>query len=314
MRGIILLKIAIFSCLIGITGCQSLPKSVQTDVSGQTARADGTVIDWMLTRAQKDSPKPVLIIAQGSGCSVARTNSNVALLANKLSEFALLTVEKYGVAPEDTPDDPMNSCSNAFFDHHTVSQRVRDVKNVLHDLRSRALWDGRLILFGGSEGGAVVSILSSELREADAVVVFSTGTGLTMSEFIPMVVPPPVAAQMITVFEQVRANPDPQGIVGGNSYKWWSDILDRRLSDDLLKANIPVLIVHGQNDQSAPVEAARAARDAFTDAGEIDRLTYWEFPHRDHQMIDEQGDSHLAEVLSDIASWIREQECEKFLN
>ena len=177
---------------------------------------------------------------------------------------------------------------------------------MLQYLRSRGLWDGRLILFGGSEGGAVVSILSHELKEADAVVVFSTATGLTMAEFFPMVVPPPVANQMAKVFEQVRTSPDSQGVIGGNSLMWWADILDRRLSDDLLKSDIPVLIVHGQNDRHAPVEAARATLDIFKDAGEADRLTYWELPHRNHQMVDEQGNSHLSEVLSDVALWIRE--------
>jgi pimeloyl-ACP methyl ester carboxylesterase len=127
-----------------------------------------------------------------------------------------------------------------------------------------------------------------------------------LSEFLPMVIPPPVAAQMSKAFGLVRANPNARGVIGGNSYRWWADILDRRFSDDLLKSDIPVLIVHGQNDRHAPIATAHAARDAFISAGENDRLTYWALPHRDHQMVDEQGNSHLAEVLSKVGSWIME--------
>lgn len=298
-------RLVLFVHLALIAGCQHLPEMNRSYLVGQTSRANGTFIEWTLGGAQEGSLRPILFVAQGSGCAPARANSNIALLATALPEFALLTIEKYGVMPADTPADPMSSCSTTYFEHHTVTQRVEDAKAVLQDLRARLLWDGRLVLFGGSEGGAVVSILSHELIDADAVVVFSTGTGLTMAEFFPMVVPPPVATQMSDVFEQVRSNPDARGVVGGNSFRWFADILDRRLSDDLLKSDIPVLIVHGQNDRHAPIATARAAREAFIGAGEADRLTYWELPHRDHQMVDEAGKPHLADILFDVASWIR---------
>ena len=42
-------------------------------------------------------------------------------------------------------------------------------------------WD---VLFGGSEGGDVVSILSHRILETDAVIVFSTGTGVPLSHMI----------------------------------------------------------------------------------------------------------------------------------
>jgi len=248
----------------------------------------------------------ILLIAQGSGCAPAHTSANIRMLSDAAEGFAILTIEKYGVEQADAPENPVESCSEAYFANHTVSQRVANARTVLAELGTRGLWDGTLVLFGGSEGGAVVSILSHEEPETDAVVVFSTGTGLTMAEFFPMVVPPPVAAQMNAVFEQARSNPEAREVVGGNSFKWWADILDRRLSNDLLKSSVPVLLVQGETDRSAPVEAARATWAAFAEANEDARLTYWELSDRDHQMRAQDGQSYMQEVLNRVAVWIEE--------
>jgi len=278
-----------------------------TTVSDTTMRADGSPIHWQLAQFATEASKPVLLVAQGSGCAPARRNANVATLATKLPEFAVLTIEKYGVDPAVEPAEPVNDCSADYHANHTVTQRVEDAQRVLQSLRDRVLWDGRLVLFGGSEGGAVVSILAHESSEVDATVVFSTGTGLTIAEFLPAVLPPPVVAMMTAVFDQARANPQSSDVVGGNALKWWADILDRRLADDLLASSAPILLVHGVNDREAPVAAARATRDAFAEAGQAERLTYWELSDRDHQMRDGQGVSHLDAVLSDVAEWLRSQ-------
>ena len=275
-----------------------------TDIAAETARPDGTEIHWVLSNAVPDRANRIALIAQGSGCAPARSSASVQMLADILSDHAVLTIDKYDVEPDDTPADPIEGCSESFVANHTVSQRVADALDVLDDIKARGLFDGELVLFGGSEGGAVVSVLAHQAVDADAVIVFSTGTGLTMAEFFPMVAPPPAMEAMQTVFDQVRTDPNAVGVVGGLSYAWWRDILDRRLSDDLLLSTIPVLLVHGVNDRSAPVEAARATHDAFAIAGQANRLTYWELPDRDHAMVDSQGVSHMDEVLRQVGSWI----------
>lgn len=293
------------ACATLMCGCAMFKCQPKGSLTGNTERPDGSFIDWRLNGASNRAPLPILLIAQGSGCAPARSNANVKLLESVFPDFASLTIEKYGVDPNLVPEDPMNGCSESYYANHTVSRRVEDAKLVMGDLRSRSIWDGRLIIFGGSEGGAVASILSHKLKEADAVVIFSTGTGLTMAEFFPMVVPPPVASQMSGVFAKARANPDSSRVIGGNSLMWWADILDRRLSEDLLKSAAPILLVHGENDRHAPVDAARVTRDAFAEAGEAGRLTYWELANRDHQMRDASGKSHLKSVFTKIAGWMR---------
>ena len=82
--------------------------------------------------------------------------------------------------------------------------------------------------------------------------------------------------------------------------------MDRRLSDDLLAAKEPVLVVQGERDRSNPVSSARAVRDAFH-ASRKCNLTYVEYDGYDHHMIDASGNDHLAEVLGDVRLWVKAQ-------
>ena len=300
-------KTIIVLSLCLVSTCQNARKSDHAHIYSTTLRPDGSKIHWSLSGNNIENKNQVLLIAQGSGCAPARTSENVLLMASAAPEFSILTIEKYGVELPSSLDGSLTSCSQEFFNNHTITQRVHDAQTVFKDLDSRGLWNGKTVLFGGSEGGAVVSILSHALPETDAVIVFSTGTGLTMAEFFPMVVPPDFAKQMTLVFDDIRTNPNATGMAAGNSYKWWRDILDRRLSDDLLKSKVPILLVHGVNDKSGPVEAARATEAAFISAKKSDQLTYWEMKDRDHQMNDPEGHSHMEGVLKDVAGWIEQQ-------
>lgn len=290
-----------------MNACQNIGDVSANQIDTTTMRSDGTEIHWSLSGNNIHRKSKILLIAHGSGCAPARTSQNVSMLAKAASEFSVLTIEKYGVKLSGEHKTSRVTCSEEFSSNHTISQRVRDAQSVFADIDKRGLWSGETVLFGGSEGGAVVSILSHVLPETDAVVVLSTGTGLTMSEFFPMVVPPEFANKMKVIFEEIRLNPDAKGMAAGNSYKWWRDILDRRFSDDLLKSNIPILLVHGENDKSSPLAAARATQEAFISAGKRQQLTYWEMKGRDHQMNDPQGNSHMQTVLTDVVKWIAQQ-------
>jgi alpha-beta hydrolase superfamily lysophospholipase len=232
-----------------------------------------------------------------------RDNANIARAKSLLPDFAVVTVEKYGVKPGDSPADPYEGCSPIFYANHTVSQRAADYQQVLGLVSREPWWNGQLVLFGGSEGGAAISVLAPRVKP-DAVVVFSTAPGRNFRETFKLAIPPPVAAQADAVFAMALADPKSTTVWGGNSYRWWADILDRDLVADLMAAEVPVLLVQGERDQSAPVAVARKARDAFAAEGRCE-LTYWELPGYDHQMRDASGASRLDEVLARISGWLR---------
>lgn len=265
-------------------------------------RADGSRIDWFLDRRGAAGPQGLLVLAQGSGCASVTTNRNLEAAKGLLPEFAVVTVEKYGVSPGDAPASP-DDCSPAFFAHHTVSQRVSDYAAVVRHLRSQPWWNGQLVLFGGSEGGAVVQILAGEI-DPSAAVVFSAATGIPFRDSFVQVIPPPMAAEASAQLARARADPLSAQVWGGNSYRWWADIADRPLWEDALKSKGPLLVIQGARDGSNPVGSARALRDRFTAAGRCN-LTYREYADYDHGMVDEAGVPHLPEVLAAASGWIR---------
>ena len=282
--------------------------------AGTRARADGSLIHWSLTpplHAAPDarSPRGVLLVAQGSGCHPASASASVAAAHAVAPALALLTVEKYGVSPHDRPADAIADCSQDYRLHHTVSQRAADALQVLQALRDAPGWSGPLVLFGGSEGGAVVAQLAP-LARPDAVVVMSSSLGETLADTIRRVVPPPVARQLDAVLAQARRDPASGASWGGASARWWADVADTVPARALLSSAAPVLLVQGERDALAPVASARLAQQAYREAGH-GGLTYWELPGHDHFMVDAHGVDQRDRVLGRVATWVADRLAER---
>ncbi len=267
-------------------------------------RQDGSSINWTVDRqtSAREAKQGILLIAQGSGCLAATENPNITSTKRLLPEFAVLTVEKYGVESHARPSDPFNGCSNTFYSHHTVSQRVEDYKRVLVELECEEWWNGQLVLFGGSEGGAAVALLAPSVN-ANAIIIFSSAPGHSFEKLFKMTVPPEIAEQAGSEFKKIEADPTSSKVWGGNSYRWWADILHQDMTAALLSTHSPILLVQGERDSHAPAAVARQIRDEF-ETNKHRNLTYWEFAGYDHAMQDAHGVSHLAEVMARISTWI----------
>jgi len=264
-------------------------------------RPVGPDIDWYLDRQVPSARQGILVIAQGSGCGSVVNNRNVEGAKSLLPGFAVVTVEKYGVAPGAVQKGPQD-CSPLFWANHTVSQREQDYRAVIDRVRTEPWWNGQLVLFGGSEGGAVVHILAANV-DANAAVILSSATGIPFRDAFVQVVPPEMAREAPSQLDKARRNPLSADTWGGNSYRWWADIADRPLWEDALKAKGALLVVQGARDRSNPLSSARAFRDAFA-ARHRSNLTYWEYADYDHTMVDSTGTSHLPEVFSRISNWL----------
>lgn len=269
-----------------------------------TMRADGSAIAWSLSDpvSAQNKKHGLLLIAQGSGCLPAIGNPSVNQAKLIAPDFSVLLVEKYGVNHRDKPKDPMKDCSADYFAHHTVSQRVDDVVQVIGELKKSNWWNGRLVILGGSEGGAVVARLTP-LVQPDATVVFSSGLGLPLAQAIMQVIPPAVREEARQKLAEARDDPDSVEVFGGNSYRWWADVMDDVLINEPLKTHVPLLLVQGGRDQFAPVQSGRVSRDTYAAANRCE-LTYWEYPDYDHFMTDAAGKNHREEVFDRIAGWV----------
>lgn len=228
-----------------------------------------------------------------------RNHASIAAARAAFPEYTALIVEKYGITPDAPISDGIADCPAAFHAGYTLSQRVDDYLAVIAAIRETT--PGRLVLFGGSEGGLAVAMLSARL-EADATIILSSATGMAFDAMVRSTVPPEGHPTIDAGFAAARADPDGSTLFAGSTHRFWADILDRTALEEMLKSDTPFLVIQGGLDTSSPVAAARLTADRFAAEGRCN-LTYWEFPALDHGMRDAAGASRLSPILQLAAQW-----------
>ena len=270
--------------------------------SHNVERPDGSTITYWLEDGE-DRPSEVILVMQGTGCEAVSDKPNLRHAAELLRpEARTLLIDKAGVAAD--PDVPMiEGCSKFYWDQYTLSGRVEDCLRVIADLRRQSWWNGQIILFGGSEGGAVAALLAPLVPEATAVIVLSSGTGVPVGDLIRAAVPPAMAGEASGIFAAARARPTGAERWGGLSYRWWDDAVDMVPARSLAQSPAPVLLIHGAHDQSSPVSTARAGYERLVEAG-MANVEYRELADLDHFMREPDGADHMDEVLAEAGRWI----------
>lgn len=265
-------------------------------------RPDGTRISYYVERRSANRREPVLLMLQGLGCDSVAQNERVRWMAPQLGpRHALLTIDKYGVT---SASDAAN-CSTDYWRGNTLQQRVLDALHVIADLRRQRWWNGELVLFGGSEGGAVAAMAAPLIPETSAVIVYSSGIGLPLGDMIRQAIPPAMRSEAEKIFSEARRNPTGEQRWAGASYRWWAGSFDLVPARSLLQTPAPVLLIHGTRDESAPLSSARAARDLVLSGGKTNFL-YREYDGYDHFMTDASGVDRRTHVLGEAARWLRE--------
>ncbi len=300
--------LAVFVLFAG--ACASAPQPSET-VTRHTLRADGTQIEWLMNGRDGSPKQGVLMLSQGSGCGPAAINQNMPKWRALTPGFVSVMVEKYGVSASDPAlknagVGQMENCPEAHVKGHRLQGRANDFAAVVAELRKETWWSGELVIMGGSEGGGVMALLAPMLPDADAVVIFSSGLGLPLSQMILDGMPPPARAQVAPMFEAIRSDPENAPAFSGLSANYYAEFFDKVLALELLKTSTPILLIQGETDLSAPVAAGRATRDILVGFGRT-HLTYWEYEGRDHYMTDRAGVNHVDEVIARAAGWVSEQ-------
>ena len=132
----------------------------------------------------------------------------------------------------------------------------------------------------------IAALASPLLEEAQGVVLLSAGGGLPFVEEMLMGVRQQMLAsgadesavkRQIQVFtdamEEMRVNPTPykewgsDGELARNTYLWLSQTMLLRLSIPLLQSQVPLLVVHGQDDLGTPLESALALKQQLQEGG-----------------------------------------------
>jgi pimeloyl-ACP methyl ester carboxylesterase len=262
----------------------------------QLLRADGSTNHYAVD-VPNGTPAGTVVIIQGSGCLPTTRNQNLSIIRGAFPNHVAVTVEKYGIEPDAPVKDGFSDCPSSFHAGFTVSQRVDDYQAVLAALDAPR----PLVLFGGSEGGLVVAMLSGRV-EPEASIVLSSATGISFVDMVLSTIPPEGQEPVRAGLAAAAADPDGTALFAGSSHRFWADIMRHVPADYMLAATGPFLVIQGGLDTSSPLAAARATADRFAAARRCD-LTYWEFPGLDHGMADPAGSSHLASIAKAAASW-----------
>jgi alpha-beta hydrolase superfamily lysophospholipase len=293
--------IGALACLIAAAAASASP------TSHGLPRGDGSDIVYHLDRTPARGRGGLLLMLQGSGCEPVLEREWLRSEPPVLAPGrAVIAIEKYGVVPGSPQIDAVEGCASAYWHGNTLRQRVLDAVQVVSRLRREKWWNGELILYGGSEGGAVAAMLAPLLPETEAVIILSSGIGMPVGEMILSAVPPQASAELARLLAESRSNPAGDRRFGGASFRWWADAAAITPAVPLLQSRAPILLIHGARDQFAPVAAARATRDLFARAGNRN-LTYLEYPELDHGMTDRTGADQRPLVLNAAARWLAQR-------
>lgn len=271
------------------------PSLARTELR-QMQRLDGSTIHYSVDFPEGE-PMGTIVLAQGSGCLPTAAGTNLPKVREAFPNHVAVMVEKYGILPDARIVHGIVDCPEAFRSGYTVSQRLADYEAVVAELGAPR----PLVLFGGSEGGLSVAMLSARINP-DATIILSSALGMPFAEMVLETVPPEGREHVRSGLAAAAEDPKGSTLFAGSSHLFWADIMNQVGVEHMLEAGGPFLVIQGSLDQSAPVAAARATVDRFAAQGRCD-LTYWEFPGLDHGMLDPQGVSHLEKIVAAAAAW-----------
>lgn len=306
-RNVLVLALVVLGATLG--GCVSGGITIATE--HRTVRAaDGyplqayTNFEWSGGR-EFEQPRGVLFYIQGSeDASVLGATERFAGACAMGMDVVM--IERRGVQPDAAVD---RATATKFA---TKPQRVADHRAAINDYLARVQPGGPVILVGASEGGDVAAAVAAVEPRVTHVVLMGSGGGWTQAEefrwfiaekggYLGMASVAELDAQLAAV----RADADGDAEWLGHPRRRWATFMFDRPADDLLKVNVPILLLQGDADENVPVGSARALRDAFAAAGRTN-LRYVEYAGVDHRFRRADGSSVFPLVEVDIVGWMRD--------
>ena len=272
---------------LGLSGCTTLQRLAHglSDRAPQPLNfqfEDGvSSVHYELSVGTSAQPDTVLFFYGGSGCPSWKyvMPDYVRGLPVDARVFVL---NKRFVADRGTG---LFGCGREFHLANHPAQWAGDYARFI-DARLRALpWQPRrVVLVGVSEGALVAArVAHSEPRVTHLALIGAGGYSLRRSLEV-LREQGAIAFDVAAGARDIAADPRSLDKTWyGQPYRWWSEVLDLRLGDDLLALEIPVLLGVGEADRSVPVESARALAAEFQAAGKRN-LRLELYPGADHRL------------------------------
>lgn len=236
-------------------------------------REEGTPIVYYFTPPDisSDDSYPILILCEGSSSKgdVGSVFFIREYLAEKVRplQVGYLTIEKWGI-------DGNNVNEEEFWSHYSRSQRLQDHLQVIKHLEQKPPlgWNGKFIFLGVSEGGHLVTDLStmcpatlatinwvgaSDWNWADELWNFfenmkDNSLLLRLYDAVPRWLPfssdmPQTRDEYDALIQHIMLNPVFDKSIGGMTYFYHADALQKP-AIDYRKIQTPFLVVEGTED------------------------------------------------------------------
>lgn len=152
----------------------SIPKSSTFSIPRE--KKGTPAITYYFSKPKQQEKFPIALFCAGSS-SKDSVSSVIHVHRYFLKEFfdlgaGLITLEQWGVKGNHTNVDE-------FMSHYTRTQRLMDHRTVINHLRKNPPpgWNGKFIFVGVSEGGPLVTALSSEYSDVTLATVNWSGAG-----------------------------------------------------------------------------------------------------------------------------------------
>ncbi|WP_321990768.1 alpha/beta hydrolase [Marispirochaeta aestuarii] len=263
-----------------------------------------TVSSFIYPIYRKPNNNTVIIVIGGSGyssvlgskiCGFSTGYSTAGLLNLGFSnEYDLLILEKPNLKPFENGDGKIN-----LLQIYTVEDLSTIYAKIIDYFIFNSNYDN-IILFGHSEGGRLVPAIYNKTftkDELDKLIISGSGA-ISQEEQLRLLIEHGVIEGIsIEKFDQkiseIYNNPNSLDLFWWNHpYIRWASFLKYEYLSDLEKINIPILIVHGTNDKSVPVESIRVVFDEHRSKNNI---TYYEM---------EGGHGVVFNNLEKVEEWI----------
>ncbi len=300
--------------------CGCAPRGISIAGHGRTVHADDgfALRAYTLYQVVGDSrahptPSGVLFYIQGSDDrSVLGATGELAGAAAMGLDVAC--VERRGVLNDGQVD---RTVAKRFA---TKGTRIADHLALIDDYLGEHPGIEPVIVMGTSEGADIATGVAAREQRITHLILLGSGGGWSQAdEFRHMLRTRPgsmpgvsSAEDLEAKFDEIRGavDPDPRADEEwfGHPYRRWATYLFDPPVNELLTLDIPILLIHGEADQSVPVGSARALRDAFAAAGK-DNLRYHEYPGVDHTFLHVESGTHVrAWVEIDCVRWLAAHE------
>ncbi len=294
-------------------------------------------INFYVTKNGIDKHKPLMILLDGSGnlplYSLMKNNDGTSHIFGSIPFRYKKLSEKYHVILISKPGTPFLDSLNVntfqeFVEQYQPSKeyseklslgwRVNSASKVIDFLTNELdIDENKIIAIGYSEGGQVVPNLALKNNKITKIVNIVGGGLNQFYDFISAerlkvhkgIISADIAQNKIDSlnlkFKEIYKNPNATDKFWlGHTYKRWASFCKDIPLEDMLKLDIPILLVSGGYDESSPITGIDYVELEFLRQGK-ENLTYKVYPNCDHWFNDQALETNrLTEMLNYVIEWI----------